>query len=60
MVEDGHLAFVDHSADNHMSVFIKAIPNITTLTQVWVVYIGIRGPASGRQLGFSSSSAGTP
>lgn len=41
-LEAGQLTLLPDSADTGTSFFVKAIPNIAALTQVWLVYTAIR------------------
>ncbi|SPO28029.1 uncharacterized protein UTRI_05172 [Ustilago trichophora] len=41
-VEDGQLRVCEESADSRTSTFVKAIPSIAALAQVWLVYVAIR------------------
>ncbi|SAM86049.1 uncharacterized protein UBRO_20957 [Ustilago bromivora] len=43
----GILVGAEESSDTHTSAFIKAIPTIAALTQIWLVYITIRVHATG-------------
>ncbi|SPC62382.1 uncharacterized protein UHOD_11529 [Ustilago sp. UG-2017b] len=42
MLTNGQLSVVDDSSDSRTSAFVKAIPSIATLAQVWLVYVAIR------------------
>ncbi|SAM63366.1 uncharacterized protein UBRO_20419 [Ustilago bromivora] len=44
---NGQLTVVEESADSRTSAFVKAIPSIAALTQVWVVYVAIRSRFTG-------------
>ncbi|KAJ1022693.1 hypothetical protein NDA18_005031 [Ustilago nuda] len=39
---DGQLSVVDDSSESRTSAFVKAIPSIAALAQVWLVYVAIR------------------
>lgn len=41
-LEAGQLTLVEETADSRTSAFVKAIPNVAALSQVWLVYTAIR------------------
>ncbi|SAM85516.1 uncharacterized protein UBRO_20918 [Ustilago bromivora] len=43
----GVLVGAKESSDTHTSTFVKAIPTIAALAQIWLVYIAIRACATG-------------
>ncbi|SPO24216.1 uncharacterized protein UTRI_03484 [Ustilago trichophora] len=47
VVESGQLTLAVDSTDSRTDTFIKAIPSLAALTQVWLVYIAIRVRVTG-------------